>query len=86
LDGADLRLTHFCVMNQPRLKASHIDLAKGILDFDFVDVTNLPSPNAPHVNGVALRLLAADHITITFSVEGGDKSRTEFIDLKRVAK
>jgi len=85
LDGADLRMTHFCVQNQPRLKASHIDVAKGILDFDFVDVTNLPSPNAPHVYKAELRLLAADHITITFSVEAGDKQTKEFIDLKRVS-
>jgi hypothetical protein len=88
LDGpADLRMTHFCVQNQPRLKASHIDVAKGILDFDFVDATNLPSPTAPHVNAVELRLLAADHITITFSVEGGsDKHSKEFIDLKRISQ
>jgi len=85
LDGADLRMTHFCVQNQPRLKASHIDLAKGILDFDFVDVTNLPSPDAPHVYRVEMRLLAADHISITFSVEGGDKHSKEFIELKRVS-
>ena len=35
LDGADLRITHFCAaQNQPRLKAGQIDLAKGIIDFD----------------------------------------------------
>jgi len=50
LDGADLRMTHYCgVQNQPRLKARQIDVAKGILDFDFVDATNLRSPDAPHV-------------------------------------
>jgi hypothetical protein len=38
LDGADLRMTHYCAaQNQPRLKARQIDLAKGILDLDFVD-------------------------------------------------
>src|ERR1700686_1197643 len=42
LDGADLRMTHFCgAQNQPRLKAERIDLAHGIVDFGFVDVTNL---------------------------------------------
>lgn len=45
LDGADLRMTHYCgAQNQPRLRARTIDLAKGILDFDFVDATNLRSP------------------------------------------
>src|SRR5881227_3335701 len=42
LDGADLRMTHFCgAQNQPRLKAGRVDLAHGAVDFGFVDVTNL---------------------------------------------
>jgi hypothetical protein len=85
LDGADLRMTHYCAaQNQPRLKARQIDLAKGVLDFDFVDATNLRSPDAPHVSGLELRLLSADHITLTFLFEAGGKRSKEFIDLKRV--
>ncbi len=43
-DGADLRMTHYCgARNQPRLKASKIDLASGAIDFAFVDATNLSS-------------------------------------------
>jgi hypothetical protein len=85
LDGADLRMTHFCAaQNQPRLKARQIDLTKGILDFEFVDATNLRSPDAPHVYGLEMRLLNADHITLTFLFEGGGKRSQEFIDLKRI--
>jgi len=85
LDGADLRMTHFCAaQNQPRLKARQIDIAKGILDFEFVDATNLRSPDAPHVYGLDMRLLNADHITLTFLFEGGGKHSQEFIDLKRI--
>jgi hypothetical protein len=85
LDGADLRMTHYCgAQNQPRLKARQIDVAKGILDFDFVDATNLASPDAAHVYGLEMRLLGADHITLTFLFEGGGKRSREFIDLKRV--
>jgi hypothetical protein len=85
LDGADLRLTHFCAaQNQPRLKASRIDSAHGILDFSFVDATNLSAPDAPHVYGLEMRLLDADHITLTFLFEGGAKQSKERIDLKRV--
>jgi hypothetical protein len=85
LDGSDLRMTHYCgAQNQPRLKARRIDVAKGILDFDFVDATNLRTPDAPHVYGLEMRLLNADHITITFLFEGGGKQSREFIDLKRV--
>jgi hypothetical protein len=85
LDGPDLRMTHFCAaQNQPRLRASRIDNAKGILDFSFVDATNLSSPDAGYVHGLEMRLLSADHITLTFLFEAGDKRSNERIDLKRV--
>ena len=86
LDGADLRMTHYCgAQNQPRLKASRIDLAEGELDFKFVDITNLKSPDAGHVVGVELRLLAADHFILTFEFLGAGKTSRERIDLKRVS-
>lgn len=86
LDGADLRMTHYCAaQNQPRLKARTIDVANGILDFDFVDATNLRAPDAPHVYGLEMRLLSADHITLTFLFEAGDKHSKEFIDLRRTS-
>jgi hypothetical protein len=85
LDGANLRMTHYCAaQNQPRLIARRIDIAKGILDFEFVDATNLRSPDAPHVYGLEMRLLNADHITLAFLFEGDGKRSKEFIDLKRV--
>jgi hypothetical protein len=85
LDGADLRMTHFCAaQNQPRLKARQIDLAKGIIDFAFVDVTNLRAPDAPHVRGLEMRLIDPNHLTITFLFQGGDKESRENIVLKRV--
>jgi hypothetical protein len=87
LDGADLRMTHFCAaQNQPRLKAERVDLAHGIIDFGFVDVTNLPSPDASHVDGLELRLIDSDHITVTFLFQSGDKESRERIVLKRVQR
>jgi hypothetical protein len=85
LDGADLRMTHYCAArNQPRLKASRIDSAQGILNFSFVDATNLSSPDAPHVYGLEMRFLDPDHIILTFLFEGGGRQSKERIDLKRV--
>jgi len=85
LDGADLRMTHFCAaQNQPRLKAGQIDLAKGSIDFDFVDVTNLRAPGAPHVRGLEMRLIDPNHLRITFLFQSGDKESRENIVLKRV--
>jgi len=84
LDGADLRMTHYCgARNQPRLKASKIDLARGAIDFAFVDATNLASPDAPHVTGLEVRFGDADHLTITFQFEGGGKPARETISFHR---
>jgi hypothetical protein len=85
LDGSDLRMTHYCgARNQPRLKARRIDVEQGVLDFDFVDITNLSSPEAGHVTGVEIRLRDADSMTLTFVfAQGGQKSR-ERIELTRV--
>jgi hypothetical protein len=85
LDGGDLRVTHFCAaQNQPRLKARQIDLGKGIIDFDFVDITNLRAPDAAHVRGLEMRLIDPNHLTITFLFQSGDKESRENIVLKRV--
>ena len=84
-DGADLRMTHFCgAQNQPRLKAGQIDLAKGSIDFDFVDITNLRAPDAPHVRGLEMRLIDPNRLRITFLFQSGDKESRENIVLKRV--
>jgi hypothetical protein len=84
-DGPDLRMTHYCgARNQPRLKASRIDLAAGSIEFAFVDATNLSAPDAPHVTGLAVRFGDEDHLTLTFTFESGGKPpSTERISLKR---
>ena len=84
LDGDDLRMTHYCgTRNQPRLKASKIDVAGGAVDFAFVDATNLASPDAPHVTGLELRFGDENHFTLTFLFEGGGKLSRERISLQR---
>jgi hypothetical protein len=86
LDGTDLRITHFCgAQNQPRLKAEKIELEQGTIDFGFVDITNLRSPDAPHVHGLELRLIDPNHLTVTFLFQSGAKESRERIVLKRVA-
>jgi hypothetical protein len=84
LDGRDLRMTHFCgAQNQPRLKARRIDLDHGAIDFEFVDATNLRSPDAPHVHGLELRLIDTNHLTLTFLFQSGSVESREEINLKR---
>jgi len=87
LDGAALRMTHFCgAQNQPRLKADQIDLLQGLINFAFVDITNLRSPGAPHVHGMEMRLLDSNHISITFLFLSDKKESHERIDLRRSTK
>lgn len=85
LDGADLRMTHYCgAQNQPRLKAQKIDITRGAVDFGFVDATNLRSPDSPHVHGFEMRFLDSDHILLTFLFQAGGQSSRERIQLARV--
>jgi hypothetical protein len=84
LDGSDLRLTHFCAaQNQPRLKATALDPDNGQITFSFVDITNLRSPEAGHVQGVEVRFLGPDHVTLRFRFKGDGKDSDELVDLKR---
>jgi hypothetical protein len=84
LDGPDLRMTHFCgAQNQPRLKARRIDLEHGAIDFEFVDATNLRSPDAPHVHGLEIRLIDPNHLALTFLFQSGSVESREEINLKR---
>lgn len=84
-DGVDLRLTHFCAaQNQPRLKASRIDEEQGVMEFSFVDITNLRQPNAPHVDELEVRFLEADRIRLTFGFISDAGRSYERIELRRV--
>jgi hypothetical protein len=84
LDGEDLRMTHFCAaQNQPRLKATAFDLSSGQITFSLVDITNLRSPTAGHVQGVEVRFLGPDHVTLRFRFTGEGKESDELVDLRR---
>jgi hypothetical protein len=84
LDGRDLRVTHFCAaQNQPRLKASDIDPDIRQITFSFVDITNLRTPTAGHVEGLEVRFLETDHIALLFRFKGDGKESDELVDLRR---
>ena len=86
LDGADLRMTHYCAAgNQPRLKVSHINEPAGTIEFSFVDVTNATAANRGHVEGFVIQLLDPDHLNLKFTFGGDPKaSGVENITLRRV--
>jgi len=87
LDGTNLRITHFCgAQNQPRLKAERIDLAHGVIDFGFIDITNLRAADAGHVHGLEIRLIDKNDLIVTFLFQGAGKESRERIVLKRAEK
>lgn len=87
MDGRDLRMTHYCAArNQPRLKASAVDLAKGTVAFAFVDATNVGPSNPGHVQACDLQILDADRIHIRFAFGGGASQAIEDISLRRVKR
>ncbi|HXB54779.1 MAG TPA: hypothetical protein VN461_08355 [Vicinamibacteria bacterium] len=86
LDGEDLRMTHFCAaQNQPRLKATRFDDAKGTIEFSFVDITNLPLPGAPHVEGFMIHFVEPGQIALTFTFVSGRERSYERIELRRAS-
>jgi len=86
LDGAALRMTHYCGGNQPRLRASAIDERKKTIHFDLVDVTNLKSPSAAHVQRVEMRLLDENHLTVTFTSREAGVDSYELVQLTRLKR
>ena len=61
VDGGRLLMTHFCPSNnQPRMQAVISADAKTVT-FDFLDATNLPSPQAGHMHKAVYSFEDADH-------------------------
>jgi hypothetical protein len=86
LDGDRLLLTHYCMAgNQPRMQAQVFKPESGELDFQFLDATNLTSPNAGHMHDVKLHLIDNDHFTSAWEFyEGGKPKMTETAAYTRV--
>jgi hypothetical protein len=84
LDGTDLRVTHFCVESQPRLKADRLDAAAGTAHFALVDVTNA-GPKSGYVEEISLTNPDPKSLRIEFVFKGNGPRSVETLDLKRVA-
>jgi hypothetical protein len=74
VDGDQLMMTHFCPSNnQPRMEATISPDLKTV-SFDFLDATNLPSPQAGHMHRAVYIFGDADHYSEewTWKKEGKD--------------
>ncbi len=84
LDGPNhLLLTHYCgAGNQPRMTASTSPDGKTIT-FDFLDATNLATPDAGHMQRVAFTILDPNHHTEDWTFADHGKEMKELFDLRR---
>ncbi len=82
LDGDRLLMTHYCEAgNQPRMQASASD-GKSIT-FDFLDATNLVSPDAGHMHQLVISMPDANHHTEQWNFADHGKEMKEVFDLHR---
>jgi hypothetical protein len=84
LDGANrLLLTHYCAVgNQPRMLASAAADGKSFT-FNFLDATNLDSPQSGHMDHVVIAMLDPNHHTETWTFIDHGKEMKEVFDLTR---
>jgi len=84
LDGPNrLLLTHYCAAgNQPRMQASVSPDGKTIT-FNYVDATNLATPDAGHMQRMVLTLLDDNHHTEEWTFNDHGKEMKEVFDLHR---
>jgi hypothetical protein len=83
LDGDRLLMTHYCgAGNQPRMKASASPDGRTIT-FEFLDATNLPTPQTGHMHRVVFNLIDANHHSEEWTFRNHGKEVKELFDLQR---
>jgi hypothetical protein len=84
LDGPDrLLMTHYCAAgNEPRMKASVSQDGK-IITFDFLDATNLATPDAAHMRRMVLTMVDDSHHTEEWTFVDHGKEHKELFELHR---
>ena len=85
VDGDRILMTHYCsVGNEPRMRAKSLSADGSKLSFTFLDITNLDSPDAPHMHGLVFTFKDKDHMVQkwTMRAQGKDQAPAQF-DLTR---
>lgn len=83
LDGSRLLMTHYCAIgNQPRMQASLTPDGKTIT-FDYVDATNLATPDAGHMRRMVLTVLDENHHIEEWTFIDHGKEHKAVFDLHR---
>ncbi|MGH9756710.1 MAG: hypothetical protein ACRD4M_03165 [Candidatus Acidiferrales bacterium] len=75
LDQNRLLLTHYCESgNQPRMQASSFDPKSNRIDFQFLDATNLPNPDAAHMHQVSITFGTSGEVMESWTFYKGGKA------------
>jgi hypothetical protein len=83
-DGDRVIATHYCSEgNQPRLRTSVPAGDAGKLDFRFVDATNLPGPDAMHMDRLVVTFQDASHFQQEWTSRDKGKDDTGVFDYAR---
>jgi hypothetical protein len=84
LDGDRLLLTHYCgAANQPRMKAAPAAGGNSVA-FEFLDATNLTSPESGHMHRAVFTLVDSTHLTEEWVWRQDGKETKERFELQRV--
>lgn len=83
LDGDRLLMTHYCgAGNQPRMKAQTSPDGKTIA-FDFLDATNLATPETGHMHRAVFTIADANHHTEEWVFTKDGQERKEMFSMVR---
>ena len=84
LDGPGrLLMTHYCAAgNEPRMEASLSPDGK-VITFNYVDATNLATPDAGHMQKMVLTVIDDNHHTEEWTFVDHGKEHKELFDLHR---
>ena len=83
-DGERLMATHYCAAkNQPRMVLAPASAATSTLRFEFLDATNLASPEASHMIGVAIEFVDKDQIRQHWTSLDHGKQTVDIFDFVR---
>lgn len=79
-DGDSVMATHYCNMNnQPRMRLKDFDATAGKMFFDFVDITNLKSPESGHIRDLTLNMPDKNHLVQEWTyTDNGKRSQAIF--------
>jgi len=84
VDGDDVMLTHFCLAgNAPRMKAAKASADGRMLDFVFMDATNLAKPADGHMSHLKIVFLDSDHFVEEWTWTENGKSDPKKIQFSR---